>query len=174
MFAFFWSKNVCSDFSYSVSHLLCYVLCLSAMGIVSCIFLTWHFLYLNFLYSTSMSMCVCVCVYTYICYIWLQVTMITWLHNCTATKIQLKTLLLTPSYFSFINILIYICIYCQLFLQLTGQTVGEVKAVADMHQRKAEMARHSDAFIALPGWYKYKYNPPFSLLLKFWDWNLKL
>lgn len=29
--------------------------------------------------------------------------------------------------------------------------MGEVKAVADMHQRKAEMARRSDAFIALPG-----------------------
>jgi len=38
-------------------------------------------------------------------------------------------------------------------LQLTGETVGEVKAVADMHQRKAEMAKRSDAFIALPGWY---------------------
>ncbi|KAI3447589.1 hypothetical protein Pfo_004254 [Paulownia fortunei] len=37
--------------------------------------------------------------------------------------------------------------------ELTGETVGEVKAVADMHQRKAEMARHSDAFIALPGGY---------------------
>ncbi|XP_052182796.1 cytokinin riboside 5'-monophosphate phosphoribohydrolase LOG1 [Diospyros lotus] len=37
--------------------------------------------------------------------------------------------------------------------EITGQTVGEVKAVADMHQRKAEMARHSDAFIALPGGY---------------------
>ncbi|XAR59984.1 hypothetical protein NMG60_11033188 [Bertholletia excelsa] len=36
---------------------------------------------------------------------------------------------------------------------ITGVTVGEVKAVADMHQRKAEMARHSDAFIALPGGY---------------------
>ncbi|XP_010426991.1 PREDICTED: cytokinin riboside 5'-monophosphate phosphoribohydrolase LOG4-like isoform X1 [Camelina sativa] len=34
--------------------------------------------------------------------------------------------------------------------ELTGETVGEVRAVADMHQRKAEMARHSDAFIALP------------------------
>ncbi|RZC70470.1 hypothetical protein C5167_033620 [Papaver somniferum] len=34
---------------------------------------------------------------------------------------------------------------------LTGETVGEVRAVADMHQRKAEMARQSDAFIALPG-----------------------
>lgn len=42
-----------------------------------------------------------------------------------------------------------------LSLQITGEPVGEVKAVADMHQRKAEMARHSDAFIALPGWYKY-------------------
>jgi len=38
-------------------------------------------------------------------------------------------------------------------LQITGETVGEVMAVADMHQRKAEMARHSDAFIALPGSY---------------------
>lgn len=36
-------------------------------------------------------------------------------------------------------------------LQITGETVGEVKPVADMHQRKAEMARQSDAFIALPG-----------------------
>ncbi|KAF9675199.1 hypothetical protein SADUNF_Sadunf09G0007300 [Salix dunnii] len=37
--------------------------------------------------------------------------------------------------------------------EITGETVGEVKAVADMHKRKAEMARHSDAFIALPGGY---------------------
>lgn len=37
--------------------------------------------------------------------------------------------------------------------EITGQTVGEVKAVADMHQRKAEMARQADAFIALPGGY---------------------
>ncbi|XP_010253717.1 PREDICTED: cytokinin riboside 5'-monophosphate phosphoribohydrolase LOG1 isoform X2 [Nelumbo nucifera] len=36
---------------------------------------------------------------------------------------------------------------------ICGETVGEVKAVADMHQRKAEMARQSDAFIALPGGY---------------------
>ncbi|KAE8715585.1 Cytokinin riboside 5'-monophosphate phosphoribohydrolase LOG5 [Hibiscus syriacus] len=35
--------------------------------------------------------------------------------------------------------------------EITGETVGEVKAVADMHQRKAEMVRHSDCFIALPG-----------------------
>ncbi|KAG2685596.1 hypothetical protein I3760_10G132300 [Carya illinoinensis] len=37
--------------------------------------------------------------------------------------------------------------------EITGETVGELKTVADMHQRKAEMARHSDAFIALPGGY---------------------
>jgi len=36
-------------------------------------------------------------------------------------------------------------------MQITGETVGEVRAVAGMHQRKAEMARNSDAFIALPG-----------------------
>jgi len=40
----------------------------------------------------------------------------------------------------------------QWFLQqLTGETVGEVKEVADIHQRKVEMGKHSDAFIALPG-----------------------
>uniref|UniRef100_A0A0D9XKP2 Cytokinin riboside 5'-monophosphate phosphoribohydrolase n=1 Tax=Leersia perrieri TaxID=77586 RepID=A0A0D9XKP2_9ORYZ len=37
--------------------------------------------------------------------------------------------------------------------EISGETVGEVRAVADMHQRKAEMARQSDAFIALPGGY---------------------
>ncbi|KAF7002710.1 hypothetical protein CFC21_018154 [Triticum aestivum] len=37
--------------------------------------------------------------------------------------------------------------------EITGETVGEVKEVAGMHQRKAEMARQSDAFIALPGGY---------------------
>ncbi|KAF3515429.1 hypothetical protein F2Q69_00009478 [Brassica cretica] len=37
--------------------------------------------------------------------------------------------------------------------EITGETYGEVRAVADMHQRKAEMASHSDCFIALPGGY---------------------
>ncbi|KAM0941613.1 putative LOG family protein [Dioscorea sansibarensis] len=37
--------------------------------------------------------------------------------------------------------------------EITGVTVGEVKQVVDMHKRKAEMAKHSDAFIALPGGY---------------------
>ncbi|XP_043814172.1 cytokinin riboside 5'-monophosphate phosphoribohydrolase LOG1 isoform X1 [Manihot esculenta] len=37
--------------------------------------------------------------------------------------------------------------------EISGETVGEMKTVADMHQRKAEMARHADAFIALPGGY---------------------
>lgn len=36
-------------------------------------------------------------------------------------------------------------------LQITGDPVGEVRTVSDMHQRKAEMARQADAFIALPG-----------------------
>ncbi|KAI6690638.1 hypothetical protein NL676_027466 [Syzygium grande] len=40
-----------------------------------------------------------------------------------------------------------------MFEEIIGETVGEVKLVADMHQRKAEMARHSDCFIALPGGY---------------------
>ncbi|KAH6557075.1 hypothetical protein KP509_1Z136400 [Ceratopteris richardii] len=33
------------------------------------------------------------------------------------------------------------------------KTVGELRVVTDMHERKAEMARHADAFIALPGGY---------------------
>ncbi|KAG0484810.1 hypothetical protein HPP92_008889 [Vanilla planifolia] len=37
--------------------------------------------------------------------------------------------------------------------EVTGESVGEVRAVANMHERKAEMARLSDAFIALPGGY---------------------
>ncbi|KAI8548929.1 hypothetical protein RHMOL_Rhmol07G0311500 [Rhododendron molle] len=37
--------------------------------------------------------------------------------------------------------------------EITGETVGEVRPVSDMHQRKAEMARQADAFIALPGGY---------------------
>ncbi|KAI5389092.1 Cytokinin riboside 5'-monophosphate phosphoribohydrolase log1, partial [Lathyrus oleraceus] len=37
--------------------------------------------------------------------------------------------------------------------EICGETVGELKEVADMHERKAEMAKHSDAFIALPGGY---------------------
>ncbi|PKA63624.1 putative cytokinin riboside 5'-monophosphate phosphoribohydrolase LOGL1 [Apostasia shenzhenica] len=38
-------------------------------------------------------------------------------------------------------------------IEISGQSIGEVKRVADMHERKAEMARRSDAFIALPGGY---------------------
>ncbi|GKV12195.1 hypothetical protein SLEP1_g23377 [Rubroshorea leprosula] len=66
------------------------------------------------------------------------------LPHCTQHSISLSSLSLLgfqSSYFS------------GAFLQLTGETVGEVKAVADMHQRKAEMSKHSDAFIALPGGY---------------------
>uniref|UniRef100_A0A453IZZ9 Cytokinin riboside 5'-monophosphate phosphoribohydrolase n=1 Tax=Aegilops tauschii subsp. strangulata TaxID=200361 RepID=A0A453IZZ9_AEGTS len=37
--------------------------------------------------------------------------------------------------------------------EIVGEMVGEVRPVGDMHQRKAEMARLSDAFIALPGGY---------------------
>uniref|UniRef100_A0A2N9GQR5 Cytokinin riboside 5'-monophosphate phosphoribohydrolase n=1 Tax=Fagus sylvatica TaxID=28930 RepID=A0A2N9GQR5_FAGSY len=37
--------------------------------------------------------------------------------------------------------------------EISGETIGEVKTVADMHQRKAEMGKHADAFIALPGGY---------------------
>ncbi|CAK9861245.1 unnamed protein product [Sphagnum jensenii] len=37
--------------------------------------------------------------------------------------------------------------------EICGQTIGKLIEVDDMHQRKAEMARLADAFIALPGGY---------------------
>lgn len=48
-------------------------------------------------------------------------------------------------------------------LQISGETVGEVRTVLDMHERKAEMAREADAFIALPG---KKVPWPFSSILE--------
>ncbi|XP_047327483.1 cytokinin riboside 5'-monophosphate phosphoribohydrolase LOG8-like [Impatiens glandulifera] len=38
-------------------------------------------------------------------------------------------------------------------LEISGQSVGEVRIVEDMHERKALMAKEADAFIALPGGY---------------------
>ncbi|KVI00695.1 probable cytokinin riboside 5'-monophosphate phosphoribohydrolase LOGL10 [Cynara cardunculus var. scolymus] len=37
--------------------------------------------------------------------------------------------------------------------EISGETVGELRIVADMHQRKSIMAENADAFIALPGGY---------------------
>ncbi|XP_027341934.1 probable cytokinin riboside 5'-monophosphate phosphoribohydrolase LOGL6 isoform X2 [Abrus precatorius] len=37
--------------------------------------------------------------------------------------------------------------------EISGETFGEVKAVADMHERKSIMYEQADAFIALPGGY---------------------
>ncbi|KAH7674125.1 Cytokinin riboside 5'-monophosphate phosphoribohydrolase LOG protein [Dioscorea alata] len=36
--------------------------------------------------------------------------------------------------------------------EITGITIGEVKPIADMHQRKAKMTCNSDAFIIMPGY----------------------
>ncbi|KAG6502534.1 hypothetical protein ZIOFF_034818 [Zingiber officinale] len=58
--------------------------------------------------------------------------------------------------FSFINLSIENAPTGLLFKEipkLTDQAVGEVLTVADRHERKAEMARRADAFIALPGGY---------------------
>ncbi|KAF8403966.1 hypothetical protein HHK36_012074 [Tetracentron sinense] len=38
-------------------------------------------------------------------------------------------------------------------LEISGHAVGQVLIASDMHERKAEMARRADAFIALPGGY---------------------
>jgi predicted Rossmann-fold nucleotide-binding protein len=77
----------------------------------------------------------------------LQTLIIASLHNTPNSR---HTLSHTQTH-NFDLFIFFDCAYRAL-LQLTGETVGEVKAVADMHQRKAEMAKHSDAFIALPGW----------------------
>ncbi|KAI3510840.1 hypothetical protein L1887_17977 [Cichorium endivia] len=37
--------------------------------------------------------------------------------------------------------------------EISGETVGELRIVEDMHQRKSIMAENADAFIALPGGY---------------------
>ncbi|EFH48457.1 predicted protein [Arabidopsis lyrata subsp. lyrata] len=36
-------------------------------------------------------------------------------------------------------------------IEISGETVGDVRIVADMHERKAAMAQEAEAFIALPG-----------------------
>jgi predicted Rossmann-fold nucleotide-binding protein len=36
-------------------------------------------------------------------------------------------------------------------LQISSDLIGDVRIVKDMHERKAMMARHADAFIAMPG-----------------------
>ncbi|KAH7532288.1 hypothetical protein FEM48_Zijuj04G0003900 [Ziziphus jujuba var. spinosa] len=51
-------------------------------------------------------------------------------------------------------------------LEISGSSVGEVIIVSDMHERKAEMARRADAFIALPGIDIYIYIYMFSQLTK--------
>ncbi|XP_047319850.1 cytokinin riboside 5'-monophosphate phosphoribohydrolase LOG8-like [Impatiens glandulifera] len=38
-------------------------------------------------------------------------------------------------------------------LEISGESIGEVRVVSDMHERKALMAKEADAFIALPGGY---------------------
>ncbi|KAL1212711.1 Cytokinin riboside 5'-monophosphate phosphoribohydrolase LOG8 [Cardamine amara subsp. amara] len=38
-------------------------------------------------------------------------------------------------------------------IEISGETVGDVRIVADMHERKAAMAQEAEAFIALPGGY---------------------
>ncbi|KAL8498990.1 hypothetical protein ACS0TY_022085 [Phlomoides rotata] len=38
-------------------------------------------------------------------------------------------------------------------IEISGETVGDVKIVSDMHERKALMAQESEAFVALPGGY---------------------
>ncbi|XP_073019867.1 cytokinin riboside 5'-monophosphate phosphoribohydrolase LOG8-like [Primulina eburnea] len=37
--------------------------------------------------------------------------------------------------------------------EISGGTVGDVRIVSDMHERKAEMAKEAEAFISLPGGY---------------------
>lgn len=84
-------------------------------------------------------------------------------YSCNTHHYFTAKLSLSIKKFSISFFLGYVCF----LLQLTGETVGEVKAVADMHQRKAEMAKHSDAFIALPGEYNIILSP-FPFALQYW------
>lgn len=49
------------------------------------------------------------------------------------------------------NYLLFFSNFINSMQKISGESVGEVKVVTDMHERKAEMARQCDAFIALPG-----------------------
>ncbi|KAL7207057.1 hypothetical protein ACSBR2_019700 [Camellia fascicularis] len=71
------------------------------------------------------------------------------------SRFNVAELIFSISYFGFLHVSSFLRIIPRTLMskELTGEPVGEVKPVADMHQRKAEMARHSDCFIALPGGY---------------------
>ncbi|KAM7512340.1 hypothetical protein LguiB_011215 [Lonicera macranthoides] len=63
-------------------------------------------------------------------------------------------------FFSFLHELFYFLFFVYLVMpkallqhEISGETIGELRTVADMHQRKSEMAKNADAFIALPGGY---------------------
>lgn len=64
-----------------------------------------------------------------------------------------------------------------LFLQILGESIGEVKRVADMHERKSEMAKNADAFIALPGETQVNYlstsetSQTYNPQTRRWLWN---
>lgn len=53
------------------------------------------------------------------------------------------------------------------FHQISGETVGEVRIVADMHERKAAMAQEAEAFIALPGEKNVFYTEFVQVFIKF-------
>nr|GMD65282.1 cytokinin riboside 5'-monophosphate phosphoribohydrolase LOG1-like [Ipomoea batatas] len=84
-----------------------------------------------------------------------------------ATLQLVKKLVIFPvSIFTFV-LLVFHCILDELmrsvitrlkpkvltWFTISGETVGDLKVVTDMHQRKSEMERNADAFIALPGGY---------------------
>lgn len=56
--------------------------------------------------------------------------------------------------------------------EISEETYGEVIKVANMHERKSEMAKHADAFIALPGKLALDLVVHFSFSRL--DYNLKL
>lgn len=59
----------------------------------------------------------------------------------------------------------------KILFQISGASVGEVKIVTDMHERKAEMARQADAFIALPGMHDSTCSSPTLLIMPFQSGN---
>ena len=53
--------------------------------------------------------------------------------------------------FSWLNCSKLVTMSLLFVVQISSDLIGDVRIVKDMHERKAMMARHADAFIAMPG-----------------------
>ncbi|WRX33634.1 LOG family - like 10 [Theobroma cacao] len=80
------------------------------------------------------------------------VIVITIVYQILGPSVMFNMILLSVR-FSFLHLWFYTVLSFTSPNLISGQTVGEVRTVSDMHERKAAMAQEADAFIALPGGY---------------------